>query len=154
MKFPFCFLSHFFLLSLPLRECGLKFLDVQHLQGIYLSLPLRECGLKSSDRTIDDVCREVTPLAGVWIEILILSCIFLHLTVTPLAGVWIEIMQRRTIVNMPSVTPLAGVWIEISASSAASSGTPSLPLRECGLKYSNSSHMVCLESHSPCGSVD
>ena len=34
--------------------------------------------------------------------------------VTPLAGVWIEIL-RETLINMAAlVTPLAGVWIEIT----------------------------------------
>ncbi len=33
----------------------------------------------------------VTPLAGVWIEIILTICVFLAHFVTPLAGVWIEI---------------------------------------------------------------
>ena len=33
--------------------------------------------------------------------------------VTPLAGVWIEIMKHPVIPITDSVTPLAGVWIEI-----------------------------------------
>ncbi len=57
----------------------------------YQSLPLRECGLKFLVVCLVCLILVVTPLAGVWIEIR------LHLwgnptfTVTPLAGVWIEI---------------------------------------------------------------
>ena len=41
-------------------------------------------------------------------------CIF---AVTPLAGVWIEIIMARDKKALESVTPLAGVWIEISDNS-------------------------------------
>ena len=34
--------------------------------------------------------------------------------VTPLAGVWIEIVSRYLILDNQRVTPLAGVWIEIA----------------------------------------
>ena len=34
--------------------------------------------------------------------------------VTPLAGVWIEILVPSDNVILTEVTPLAGVWIEIS----------------------------------------
>ena len=34
--------------------------------------------------------------------------------VTPLAGVWIEILANANIYLPSIVTPLAGVWIEIS----------------------------------------
>ena len=52
---------------------------------------MRECGLKwrYGDRLVADSC--VTPLAGVWIEIIRLAVNCVYLTVTPLAGVWIEI---------------------------------------------------------------
>ena len=56
-----------------------------------MSLPLRECGLKSV------ACRAirewdlVTPLAGVWIEMLQWEQRNIVMKVTPLAGVWIEI---------------------------------------------------------------
>ena len=79
----------------------------------------------------------VTPLAGVWIEILVYGkssdelaslplrgCglksahsqpdVAIYL-VTPLAGVWIEMGTSRANMVMYSVTPLAGVWIEIIA---------------------------------------
>ena len=34
--------------------------------------------------------------------------------VTPLAGVWIEMLAPAHRYPLPGVTPLAGVWIEIS----------------------------------------
>ena len=55
------------------------------------SLPLRECGLKY---IIVHVCinlAKVTPLAGVWIEIGMSGATSQVDKVTPLAGVWIEI---------------------------------------------------------------
>ena len=57
----------------------------------FKSLPSRECGLKSEEAEIVKLIFEVTPFAGVWIEILhILPTLEIHL-VTPFAGVWIEI---------------------------------------------------------------
>ena len=40
-------------------------------------------------------------------------CTYLGVWVTPLAGVWIEILIRRILSRKADVTPLAGVWIEI-----------------------------------------
>ena len=57
--------------------------------------------------------------------------------VTPLAGVWIEIIYLWMEWNIFWVTPLAGVWIEITPSDVVSSISWSLPLRECGLKFCN-----------------
>ena len=76
-----------------------------------------------------------------------------------------------------AVTPRAGVWIEISDKHTVLPFLPSLPVRECGLKYSvrfvllhtpfvtpragvwiEISIIYCLVTvgacHSPCGSVD
>ena len=75
----------------------------------------------------------VTPLAGVWIEIVMLDVEVRNTEVTPLAGVWIEIKSCNIITPTNLVTPLAGVWIEI----------PIL----CVIKSLSG-------SHSPCGSVD
>ena len=61
--------SCLFLLSLPLRECGLKCDPVRDKHAEILSLPLRECGLKSRPTRPKIHARAVTPLAGVWIEI-------------------------------------------------------------------------------------
>ena len=56
--------------------------------------------------------------------------------VTPLAGVWIEIIYDLTIRKRLTVTPLAGVWIEIfDHTHNQKNWSTSLPLRECGLKF-------------------
>ena len=121
------------------------------------SLPLRECGLKSRLQAQRHLTQEVTPLAGVWIEITDTSagswqnmslplrecglkynsfCTLLSLVfVTPLAGVWIEIENIYSMINRVYVTPLAGVWIEIvKLVEDFTNDSSSLPLRECGLK--------------------
>ena len=54
--------------------------------------------------------------------------------VTPLAGVWIEILRCRNIRTQQTDTPLAGVWIEIAYAGQTHPLLWSLPLRECGLK--------------------
>ena len=83
-----------------------------------MSLPVRECGLKFKTVSADIKSKPVTPCAGVWIEI---ESGFepesAHL-VTPCAGVWIEINVFGGAFRKSSVTPCAGVWIEISASLA------------------------------------
>ncbi len=98
---------------------------------------------------------DVTPLAGVWIEIrgphpspacpwsLPLRecglksfwhiCTFQNGIVTPLAGVWIEIDCDALGFVDSGVTPLAGVWIEID---------------------NKVPHCYNVLRHSPCGSVD
>ena len=71
-----------------------------------------------------------------WIEIYFIGTIYHTDIVTPLAGVWIEILDElQRMRRALAVTPLAGVWIEILRSSFSLIGTEmSLPLRECGLK--------------------
>ena len=54
--------------------------------------------------------------------------------VTPYAGVWIEITGFRNTLAKIIVTPYAGVWIEIWILSNMSLEKWSLPTRECGLK--------------------
>ena len=55
--------------------------------------------------------------------------------VTPLAGVWIEMSIPPTLrLGLSNVTPLAGVWIEIALEQSQRLRNMSLPLRECGLK--------------------
>ena len=56
-----------------------------------MSLPLRECGLKFLSSPWYLLGAFVTPLAGVWVEIVYFRCIYIQLHVTPLAGVWVEI---------------------------------------------------------------
>ena len=105
----------------------------------------------------------VTPFAGVWIEITQLLLMYLHTRVTPFAGVWIEIFsapppQIKAKMSLPSrecglklaypmpiranmiVTPFAGVWIEMCICLQKSTASSSLPSRECGLKYHSTSN--------------
>ena len=97
-----------------MRECGLKSLVLAVLAGYDLSLPVRECGLKYQ--------RTHTVLAAP--------------EVTPRAGVWIEIEKGKPMEKTEFVTPRAGVWIEIRPRSfPPCRPVSSLPVRECGLKY-------------------
>ena len=59
-----------------------------------VSLPSRECGLKFTVLTVLPPVVLVTPFAGVWIEITSSAGIWCGTDVTPFAGVWIEICWR------------------------------------------------------------
>ena len=98
---------------------------------------MRECGLKSEGQEAAEQKPEVTPRAGVWIEISVITpmpavrrslpvreCGLKSITyplslclrlVTPRAGVWIEILRHPEEWMAVRVTPRAGVWIEISS---------------------------------------
>ena len=55
----------------------------------------------------------VTPLVGVWIEMLIVLIFASPVPVTPLVVVCIEIYKRLHKFPAYLVTPLVGVWIEM-----------------------------------------
>ena len=57
------------------------------------------------------------------------------MNVTPYAGVWIEIRSVHEKELPLSVTPYAGVWIEILHTVGVFASIKSLPTRECGLKF-------------------
>ena len=98
---------------------------------------------------------EVTPFAGVWIEIMPPSVLYLGLIVTPFAGVWIEMYRVKSVFNIIDVTPFAGVWIEILCRCQTEDGVhTSLPSRECGLKSVKTCAKVTNPCHSLRGSVD
>ena len=69
-----------------------------------------------------------------WIEIAVTWVLEKFGIVTPLAGVWIEIVKYEGAIKPEIVTPLAGVWIEIYKCFLHFCCLLSLPLRECGLK--------------------
>ena len=119
----------------------------------------------------------VTPYAGVWIEISNLEIPADSKSVTPYAGVWIEIIVTRSyLVKCLYVTPYAGVWIEIFLfkryvsifqslpmrecglklikKKEERAEKTSLPMRECGLKYVVHHAFSLINCHSLCGSVD
>ena len=54
--------------------------------------------------------------------------------VTPYAGVWIEMDLKMQKLRQSMVTPYAGVWIEIEKYHEDIMSFQSLPTRECGLK--------------------
>ena len=105
-----------------------------------MSLPVRECGLKYQNYC--DRCGQklVTPCAGVWIEILAVKNVRYLWKVTPCAGVWIEIAWRSQPPNRQIVTPCAGVWIEIGHERQRIDTIQSLPVRERGLKSGTQSN--------------
>ena len=76
----------------------------------------------------------VTPLVGVWIEIIVDAIRQQKADVTPLVGVWIEMILSGFMLGWTLVTPLVGVWIEIYLVAHFVASMPSLPLWECGLK--------------------
>ena len=55
--------------SLPVWECGLKFMSLDTRVTDLKSLPVWECGLKLLPLSISQRLLSVTPCVGVWIEI-------------------------------------------------------------------------------------
>ena len=79
---------------------------------------------------------EVTPLAGVWIEIYEKPKILCRRSASlPLRECGLKYISVNYGESFEMVTPLAGVWIEILGEKNYIVTTMSLPLRECGLKY-------------------
>ena len=64
----------------------------QDIWAVLPSLPSRERGLKSKIFNGIVYLLIVAPLAGAWIEIILISIFRKHCTVAPLAGAWIEIL--------------------------------------------------------------
>ena len=80
-------------------------------------------------------CRLVAPLAGAWIEILLIRAVATVRPVAPLAGAWIEIEEPTAEWRNKLVAPLAGAWIEIFYYQYWREVLfESLPSRERGLK--------------------
>ena len=90
-----------------------------------------------------------------WIEIHARNALLSNVYVTPLAGVWIEIeiitSERGTNICH---SPCGSVDWNLSLPQKTCSADSSLPLRECGLKYFLSFLSPLYLGHSPCGSVD
>ena len=100
-------------LSLPLWECGLKFVWMNIILKLLQSLPLWECGLKYYLMVI--ICKPsvVTPLVGVWIEIPDCPLVPLPTASLPLWECGLKFVKFFHSPIVASVTPLVGVWIEI-----------------------------------------
>ena len=73
--------------------------------------------------------KDVTPFAGVWIEMVCPLSTIARSLVTPFAGVWIEISIRSCLSFASRVTPFAGVWIEMSTTSTMQPQHSRHPLR-------------------------
>ena len=119
----------------------------------------------------------VAPLAGAWIEIIVLHVLSFYELVAPLAGAWIEIAYcvgaLYKPLSLPSrerglkylttqsrwktvpVAPLAGAWIEMILVRCLHIPTLSLPSRERGLKCAIIVAVTPADyGRSPRGSVD
>ena len=161
--------------SLPLWECGLKFISGILISPAFPSLPLWECGLKFLQSTqgcllpghspcgsvdwnlqkrLQNLAEIVTPLVGVWIEILIISVNgYAENRHSPCGSVDWNTWTSFSAIDL-LVTPLVGVWIEMPDPDLRQLLFRSLPLWECGLKYINVWRVLTSLGHSPCGSVD
>ena len=125
------------------------------MSGLIVSLPVRERGLK---------------LFG---DLLLIT----DNKVAPRAGAWIETVKTDITIRIDLVAPRAGAWIETTPTSSAWKMTPSLPVRERGLKRDKPHqpggirrvapragawietppifrHQHAGRGRSPCGSVD
>ena len=134
--------------------CTIYILAPQLVQDRQQSLPSRECGLKCQDFLLHTKMEWVTPLAGVWIEIIHSNSNTSNPASLPSRECGLKFFSAGTNKQPNQVTPLAGVWIEMFLDRFESNRDWSLPSRECGLK-SFCTHWRCTErSHSPRGSVD
>ena len=119
-----------------------------------LSLPSRECGLKFLRQPYQGFSEIVTPLAGVWVEIFLRLDSHLPDFVTPLAGVWVEMDWIKVCICGAVVTPLAGVWVEILCRKSGNIACPVTPLAGVWVEigYPGAGYPE-KSSHSPRGSV-
>ena len=139
-------------LSLPLRECGLKYYIRVKTKGATRHSPCGSVDWNNSTAFYNFYCIRHSPCGSVdWNrqEYDDLKGKY----VTPLAGVWIEITPFAALTGHDAVTPLAGVWIEIFGYHSLPSVISSLPLRECGLKYCRDSQESLLSLVTPLAGV-
>ena len=94
-----------------------------------MSLPPRECGLKFFVVLIDPLHLLVAPSAGAWIEITTSLILMSARIVAPSAGAWIEIDANGVCCDAGRVAPSAGAWIEMSVSGSFVSSSRSRSLR-------------------------
>ena len=78
---------------------------------------------------------EVTPYAGVWIEILYALIRFIISLSLPTRECGLKSSGFSSDASTVIVTPYAGVWIEIAVLRNYNYAYRSLPTRECGLKF-------------------
>ena len=73
---------------------------------------MRVRGLKHLQVCNVNVCRQVAPHAGAWIETALLGMTLCAAKVAPHAGAWIETLNQRLHTIPLDVAPHAGAWIE------------------------------------------
>ena len=89
-----------------------------------------------------------------WIEIANFSKNSVPANVTPYAGVWIEIISDITFVGDLASLPTRECGLKFKDFATASKFNVSLPTRECGLKYFCDALLRQITGHSLRGSVD
>ena len=101
-----------------------------------MSLPTRECGLKYYAKPPTMVADVVTPYAGVWIEIsFITSATSSMISSLPTRECGLKYHQILTVVNDVSSLPTRECGLKFLSFGDGFIYALSLPTRECGLKY-------------------
>ena len=120
--------------SLPSRECGLK-LSI-HKRNLWnkASLPSRECGLKFMKDDAKKEEPEVTPFAGVWIEIMMLPDPLGGMGSLPSRECGLKCNLYITIGYQIMSLPSRECGLKFAAYLDQHGAELSLPSRECGLK--------------------
>ena len=96
------------MVSLPSRECGLKYQCIIRCVSDCGSLPSRERGLKYRYRRLNIKHGCVAPFAGAWIEIISSVMISTSVKVAPFVGAWIEIAILKSLISEFKVAPFVG----------------------------------------------
>ena len=165
--------------SLPLRECGLKYTEGTCRRNRHKRhSPCGSVDWNTGAYYNGSYSHGHSPCGSVDWNTILLTTLLSTVVVTPLAGVWIEILMVSWLLSMVFChSPCGSVdwnghWRRIPVS-----GMRSLPLRECGLKWRDSGTENYLQNvtplagvwieiirrliykhgcygHSPCGSVD
>ena len=108
IKIDRCFCG--ILQSLPLRKCGLKFLNRLIILSKIESLPLRKCGLKYGGLQNRPDRRTVTSLAEVWIEIwLEMVIVGVEMASLPLRKCGLKFVDENTICQYTGHFPCGSV---------------------------------------------
>ena len=98
------------LVSLPIRERGLKSSNITSVNASTLSLPIRERGLKSPIRYTLHPGKESLPIRERGLKSISLTCVGFSFFVAPHTGAWIEIdLLRRLAEGIDSRSPYGSV---------------------------------------------
>ena len=140
--------------SFPVRERGLKPVELYSSIASDPSFPVRERGLKHVLLQVDDPINNVVPRAGTWIETTVSELCGEPDDVVPRAGTWIETpcwsCRNPTIESFP----VRERGLKPSLLCLSFFFSLSFPVRERGLKPCQTPHPTKSQSRSPCGNVD